>query len=416
MPLLSCQTRQDLRVEVGKNLGAVYLGIMSGSGSTSTVIDSTLRGGNDTHNGKHLWFTGPSNNDGTYRRVDDFAAACDKLTTDGATITSTAACDTYEMWLSNFDPRDANRFINQSIRDSFGITWTHVGDRSLHGSDRLLRLDIPTNIAGLTDVEYRRNVRDRQILPVRIWDEAVDADFTVTLDAEDTLFGRRPVKFAVAGTVTCGDTVSDLLCSTDFSGFTHVEFGFKTVETIAACDVLFRLDDACGNVESISIPAVVAAAQRQDVWVRLALATPETDTAVTKVTLEYNANAKANTFWMTDIRATHNDTEEWASLHPREWSVDKANRDILFTPGARNRISYKTIRLTGGDTPTLLCTDATVADLDNYYITARTTELMLSALGSARTERQERDRLYWRGEAQQARKAFVITPNMRQVE
>lgn len=413
MPILSCQTRQDIRVEVGKNLGALYLGTMSANGSTTTVVDSTLRGGADTHNGKHLWFTGPTNNDEAYRRVQDFSTIT--LTVDAEAITSTVANDTYEMWLSNFDPRDANQFINQSIRDAIGITWTHVVDRSLHGSDRLLRVDIPTTFAGLTRVEYRRNVRDRQVLPVRIWDEAVACGFTSTLDAEDTLFGRRPVKIAYTGS-TCGHSISELLCATDYSGFTHIEVAFKSVETIAACDVLLRLDDACGNRESISIPAVVAAGQRQDVWVRLALANPELDIAINKVTLEYNANAKANTFWIGEIRASHSDTEEWSSLHPREWSLDKMNRDILFTPGARNRVSYKPIRLVGGSSPTFLCADATVADLDNYFVAARTTELMLNSLGTAKTASQEQDRLYWRGEAQQARKAFVITPNLRQVQ
>lgn len=416
MPLLSCQTRENIRVEVGNNLGAIYLGTMSATGSTTTVVDSTLRGGNDTHNGKHIWFTGPSNNDGTYRRVNDFVAACDKITIDGAAITSTVACDTYELWLSNFDPQDANRFINQSIRDAFGITWTHVEDRSLHGSDRLLRLDIPTGMSMITSVEYRRNVRDRQVLPVRIWDESIDANFTITLDPENTVYGRRPVKFAITAGVSCGDIASDSLCSTDFSGFTHLEVGMMASTAVATNDLAIRLDNTANNSSPIETLLVPALAARTDTWIRLALAKPECDTAIVSVALEYNANAGANNVWMTDIRVTHSDTEEWAKLHPREWSIDKQARDLLLTPGARNRISYKTIRLVGGNEPTFLCADSTVADVDNYFIAARTTELMLSALGSARTTSQEQDRLYWRGEAQQARKAFIVTPNLRQVE
>lgn len=416
MPVLSDQTRENIRVTVGRNLGAVYLGTMSACGSTSTVVDSTLRGGADAHNGKHIWFTGPTNNDGSYRRVDDFA--CITLTVDGAAITSTVACDTYELWLSNFDPQVVNEFINASVRDTYGFAWDDVEDRSLHGSTRAIRFDIPTGISMLTEVQYLDEVRDRQVIPDRIWDEKLDTGFTSTLDSEDPIYGRRGMKLVYTGS-TCGHLASDSIGTLDLSGFTHVEFGFKAVATVAACDVLFRLDDtACNSspIESITIPAIGACDIRQDIWVRLALANPESDTAIISVALEYNANAKANTFWITDIRATNVDTEEWKSLHPREWRINKPNRDLHLTPGGRNRVGFSTIRLIGGDEPVLLNADATVSQVDGYYISSKATEMTLNALGSARTERQERDRLYWHAEALTARKSIPVVPNIRVVE
>ena len=416
MPVLADQTRDQLRVAIGRNLGAVYLGTMSANGSTSTVVDSTLRGGADSHNGKHIWFTGPSNNDGTYRKVNDFA--CITLTTDAEAITSTTACDTYELWLSNFDPRLVNEFINTTIRDTYGVVWDDVVDRSLHGSTRALRFDIPTGISMLTEVQYLDEVRDRQVIPDRIWDEKLDTGFTSTLDAEDPIYARRGMRLVYTGS-TCGHLASDSIDSSDLSGFTHIEFGFKAVATIAACDVLFRLDDSACNaspIESITIPAIGASDIRKDIWVRLALTTPELDTNIISVALEYNANAKANTFWITDIRATKVDTEEFKSLHPREWRIDRPNRDLYLSPGGKNRVGFKTIRLIGGDEPAILSTCATVNEVDDYFVVARTTELMLNSLGSARTDKQERDRLYWHAESAQARKAFIITPNIRQVE
>ncbi len=416
MPILSDQTRQQLRVTVGRNLGAVYLGTMSGTGSTTTVVDSTLRGGPDTHNGKHLWFTGPSNNDGTYRRVNDFA--CITLTIDGETITSTAACDTYELWLSNFSPLLVHEFINTSIRDTNGLAWDDVVDRSLHGSDRAVRFDVPAGISMLTDVQYLSRVRNQLVLPVREWDESVSCGFTSTIDGEDLLYARRGMRLVYTGS-TCGHLISEAIDSSDLSGFTHIEFGFKAVSSIAACDILFRLDDTACNlspVESITIPAISACDVRKDTWVRLALANPECDTTIVSIALEYNANAKANTFWITEIRVTNAATEEFKTLHPREWSVDRPNRRINLTPGGRNRVGYSTIQLIGGDEPVGLCADGTVNEIDDYFVVARTTEMMLNALGSARTDKQERDRLYWHAEQAQARKAIIITPGVRHVE
>ncbi len=414
MTVLGDQTREQLRVAIGRNLGAVYLGTMSANGTTTTVVDSTLRGGADSHNGKHMWFTGPSNNDGTYRRVNDFA--CITLTADAEAITATVACDTYELWLSNFDPRLVNEFINTTIRDTYGVVWDDVVDRTLHGSDRVSRFDIPTGISMLTEVQYRQKVRDRIVLPVRVWDESIDANFTVTVDAEDPLYARRPTKFVVAAGVSCGDIASDSICSTDYSGFTHIEFPIKVSAAVAASDLAFRLDDTACNgspIETLLLPAITA---RTDTWIRLPLATPELDTAIVSVAIEYNANAGANTIWIGESRASVADTEDFVALHPREWSMDRPNRAFRLTPGGRNRVGYQTIQLIGGDEPTTLCADSTINEVDDYFVVARTTELMLNALGSARTDKQERDRLYWHAESTQARKAFIITPNIRQVE
>lgn len=417
MPILACQTRENIRVTIGRNLGAVYLGTMSGTGSSTTVVDSTLRGGNDSHNGKHLWFTGPSNNDGTYRRVNDFVASSNTITIDGAAITSTATNDTYELWHSNFSPLLVHEFINQAVRDTYGVAWDDVEDRSLHGSDRAARFDIPTGISMLRSVEYRRSVRDRLVIPVRKWDEAVDSNFTSSVCAEDPLFGKRSMRFVVTTSgLSAGDFASDSICSTNFSGFTHVEFPIKVSTAVAASDLTFRMDDTANNsspVETITLPAVSA---RTDTWVRLSLANPELDTSIVSVALEYNANVAANRIWVGEIRATNEDTEEWVSLHPREWRVDRPNRDLILTPGGRERVGYQVIKLIGGDEPSTLCADGTISEVDGYFVAARTTEMMLNALGPARTEKQERDRMYWSNEAALARKAFVSLPNVRHVE
>ena len=62
MPVIQGRTRSQIRQSIGFNLGAVYVSAPSGSGAGdgTTIVDNTLVGGDDTHNGKWVVFTDDS--------------------------------------------------------------------------------------------------------------------------------------------------------------------------------------------------------------------------------------------------------------------------------------------------------------------------------------------------------------------
>ena len=79
MPIQSL-TREDIRLAVGHNLAAVFEGITSGAGSTTTLVDAgDLYGGDDNHIGKHVVITGGAS-DGDIRQVSDYVASTTTIT------------------------------------------------------------------------------------------------------------------------------------------------------------------------------------------------------------------------------------------------------------------------------------------------------------------------------------------------
>ena len=69
MPVLLGRTREQLRVSVGLNCGAVKLITSAAAGSTTTFLTDGLFTVADDWNGSFLQFTGPTNNDGVTGRV-----------------------------------------------------------------------------------------------------------------------------------------------------------------------------------------------------------------------------------------------------------------------------------------------------------------------------------------------------------
>jgi len=54
MAVIVGQTREELRKSIGHNLGAIRVGTMTGSGSTSTGVDAEMPNADDHENGNHL--------------------------------------------------------------------------------------------------------------------------------------------------------------------------------------------------------------------------------------------------------------------------------------------------------------------------------------------------------------------------
>ena len=95
MAVLQGRTRAELRQSIGYNLGSIYVSSASGSGSTTTIVDNTLVGGDDNHNGKWVIFNDADGTSGQTTRVSDYTASSTTLTLSPAIAAGSVASDTY---------------------------------------------------------------------------------------------------------------------------------------------------------------------------------------------------------------------------------------------------------------------------------------------------------------------------------
>ena len=136
------------------------------------------------------------------------------------------------------------------------------------------------------------------------WDEDVPANFTVSLDTTDKVVGTSSVKVDIAAAATAGTILCEVVApGTALPKFTHLEFWIKSSVATAAGDLQILLDDTAKRVsplETLNVPALVA-----DKWthVRVALLTPQLDTAIISLGLKYTVDIGACTIHLDDFRA-----------------------------------------------------------------------------------------------------------------
>ena len=116
MAVIVGQTREELRKSIGHNLGAIRVGTMTSSGSTSTGVDADMPNANDHENGNHLVFTSGTN-DGAIRIQTSYVGSSTTFTTRGDVLAaSTADGDTYESWDEDMPPARVHDMIDRAVR------------------------------------------------------------------------------------------------------------------------------------------------------------------------------------------------------------------------------------------------------------------------------------------------------------
>ena len=129
------RTRKQLRQSIGYNLGALKTGTAYDAGSTTTLIDTNLIGGDDSHNGKWIIVSDASDSSNVETRlVSDYTASAYRLTLQKALTFSTAAGDTYEIWDEPYDPAIIHDFINQAIIDVTGQAYDPIESPNMSSS------------------------------------------------------------------------------------------------------------------------------------------------------------------------------------------------------------------------------------------------------------------------------------------
>ena len=420
MAIVQGRTRAQLRQSVGYNLGAVYVSSASGNGSTTTIVDNTLIGADDNHNGKWIIFNDASGNSGQTTRVSDYTSSSTTLTLSPAVDASSATSDTYEMWDDIYSPARINEFINQAITDATGHAYDPVEKLDLHTDGKSLRFDIPSGLSMIQDIYYRDKVDFTRLHAcASVFDESVDSDFTVALDTKDKKQGTQSCKFTIAAGASAGDLATDSITSKDISGYDYVEFWVKSTVATSAGNLKVHLDDTanCASpVESISIPALSA-----DTWtfVRDKIDNPELCSAIISVGLEFDSDLGACTVWLDDISAVSNDSAQWVKMPRNLWKIDKEAKDIVLDDYAHGVARYNLLKLVGGDKPALLTSDSDTSEIDEQYIIARATALAFaSASGGPQTDPDNKNNMagFWMGLSSSARRAFPLLTNVRLVE
>ena len=416
------RTRYQIRNSIGYNLGVTRTGTATATGSTTTVVDTTgLVGGNDTYNGRWIVVRDNSDNDNTETRiVSDYVESSNTLTLKSALSFATAAGDTYTIYDDEYRPEIIDDFINQAIIDATGQAYHPTENVGLHADSKNMRFDIPSNISIINRLFYRSKISSTVLHSCNAaFDETVDSDITVTVDTEDKKRGTGSNKFVIAAGASAGDIATDSFASKDISKYDYLECWIKSTVATSAGNLKILLDDSasCASpIETLEVPALTA-----NTWtyVRMALANPETDTAIISIGLEYDADLNACQVRLDDIKVVQNDTAEWTIFPKHLWKIDRSARDLILSDSGRLEAGYTLLKITGGDKPALLTTETATSEVDDSYIIARATGLAFAAAsgGSGTDPDQKRQQAaFWLGLAEQAKRAFPMLITGRVVE
>ena len=421
MPAIQGRTLKQLRQAVGFNLGAIHPGTAYDAGSNTTLISLTFVGGDDSYNGKWIAVADASNSDSTeFRIISDYTASAYRATLQQQLSFATAAGDSYEVWDEPYKPENINEFINQAIVDSTGLVYDPIENISLHGDGKQTRYDIPSGISQISKIEYRNKISYTRLHDCgTTFDEKTDGDFTQSLDTKDKKQGTQALKMVIASGASAGDFVTDSITSKNISGYDYIEMWVKSTVATSAGNLKLLLDDSasCASpLETLSIPALSA-----DTWtfVRMQLSTPELDTAIISVGLEYDSDLGACTVWIDDITAVKNDTAEWSTLDRRLWKIDKEARDLILLRDGQDAIGYSLIKIVGGDKPATLSSETDTTEIPERYVVAfATMRALLANSGGPSTDPDTKRQLasYWDDETNKARASFPMLTNVRTVD
>ena len=415
------RTRKQLRQSVGYNLGALKVGNATG-GTNNTLIDvNTFRGGDDTYNGKLILVTDAS--DGTTQTtqyVNDYTASNNTIQFQQNASFTVASSDEYEIWDEPYDPSIIHDFINQAIVDSTGQVYDPVESLGIYADGRSLRYDVPSNISIINHIYYRSSISSTILHSCNsAFDETVDSDITVTVDTEDKKRGTGCNKFVIAVGASAGDIATDSITSKDISKYDYLECWIKSNVPTSAGNLRILLDNSasCASpLETLHVPALSA-----DTWtyVRIALNNPELNTAIISIGLEYDSDLNACQVRLDDIKVVENDTAVYQIFPKHLWKIDRSARDLVLTDSGRTEAGYALLKITGGDKPALLSTDAGTSEIDDAYIIARATALAFAAASGGPNvdpDAKRQQAAFWFGLAEQAKRAFPILITGRVVE
>lgn len=417
MAAFQSRTREDIRRSIAANLDQAPASSATANGDTVTLVDANYIGGDDEFNGGWLVFTSGTN-DGLIRRVTDYVSSTGTFTFKPAVTASTATNDTYEYWRSEYPPARIHEFINQAIiqRTPRGLVIDE--DESNHGHVLDSRYDIPTEMVAVSAVDYRSNYSGTKVEEANAaWTEGTNV--TTSTDSEDWKAHNSSSSFYL-NSVSAGTVGYKDIASLNLAKYDTLEFWFKSSVTHNAGDLTIVLSStsALGDAkETINIPAATA---RTWTYMRVSLANPELDTAITSVGIKFVTGTATRYVWLNDIKAVDSQSATYVRMWGGNYRIDRESRKVFLTEPARRDIGYRLIRLIGYKLPSLLSSDSATCELDPDLVAARATSKALFSLARGRTtdpDDNDRRAAYFEGIAAQAERSLpAIRPGTKMVD
>lgn len=373
MTIQQDRTRLQIIQSIGRALG-VIIGTATGGGNNTSLIDTFgLQGGDDEHNGKFVYMSkvaGVTATDKTY--VTDYDSATQDATLAPAVSGSIASGDIYEMYPRPFIRDDITDVIDRAFMELArkGLQVKQVNSQWTNASD----YEYPwlSSFASIHKVEYVSSVGiDRLISDCETEWTAGSSNTIVTADKAFKRFGSASAKLVEDGNSSAGDILGyDTITSLDISDCDRLEFDMYSSVALTAGQIDIALDDdaaIASPIEEIDVPAMDAAT-----WYRhsVALANPQTDTAIISVGLVQTSDVGAATYYIDNIRAVKNGSKVYKALNGQHFDlvVDTTNY-LQFTRQGKAVVSSPTqIRLSGLQLPTIMTADSDTCEIDPEYV------------------------------------------------
>lgn len=367
------RTKLQIRTSIGRPLGAIW-GTATADGDTSSLLDTVwLKGADDEHNGKFVQFNSGTNvAAGEQSWVSDFSTATGDATLSPVVSGIIKAADTYEMWPRPWTVDDINDVIDRAIIDvSRKALQIKQTDSQWTEADHLEYAWL-TSFETLHMVEYVSSVGiDKVVSDCETAFTAGSANVTSTKDTSFYKFGTASAKLVEDGNSAAGAILGyDTFSAIDISDCDRLEFDMYSSIALTAGQLDFALDNTAAiasPIESLDVPAMTAAT-----WYRhsIALANPQTDTAIISCGLVQTSDVGAATYYIDNVRAVKNGSKTWVELNPQHWDIVKGSTPYLqFTTQGKQVVSYPTqIRLNGLQLPTIMTADTDTCEIDPEFV------------------------------------------------
>lgn len=414
MPVIQSLDRYGIRTAVLYNADVLFAGsTTTGSAGTSDIIDTKLRGGTDDNVGKHVIVTSGARA-GDISQVTAYNTSTFTLTVRPVFGGTLATGVTYDLIDREFRPEFVHNCINQAIHHVTGKAFDPEEDVSLHLNGFERRYVVPSAFAAITKLERRASYSGTIIDQCESgWTQ--QANVTQAFDSTQRREGGNSLRLILAAGLGAGaDVASKTITALDISKNDRIGLWIRSSVAAASGDFTLRLTSGSTTV-AFNVPALVA-----NTWHFHRMTINPDDarqlTAVVTVVLRQVTDIGAATLWVDDIRAEENSSADWVGIPPHLWDIDKEAGEIAFKPAFGNH--YGLLKISGGDKPVLLNADATVSEVDPFYVIAMATHLVLTGRsGGPNVDPKARRSLaaYWREEADKRIRGWQPMTNRRDV-
>ena len=375
MPVTQARTRKQVRQSIGLALGGFDLSdgaiehTADDTGSLVTIHDSSLLFGSDNeHRGKWVVSTvvATDSNAGLIRRVWESSPDARELRLATPLKKETNTSFTYELWRADIPPQMVNEMMNRYISNITRKGSVPTQDISIHLGGNIYNFPLPSNMIGVQTVSYRESVVSESVRPCDAAWANPQTNVTAAADSEDLREGNSSCKLTFADAFgSTGEAANDTFTALDLSGYTHIEFWMKSTLATDTNSYDLFLTSASTKEEELAVPAMSA-----NTWTyhQVALANPQSDSAIDKIGIAAGSDPVTSTIWIDDVKAIRSGTEVWTSVHRDFWRVEKDDRRLELDPSGLPGYASGLLRLKGLRVPALMSNDSDICEVDSEYV------------------------------------------------